>query len=469
MGKKMKTHISLVNPPYPQGAHQHPPFIPLGLGYIAAVLEKNQFAVDVIDCQALKLTQEDFKTELAKRQPDIVGVTSTTLTYKSALHVMKTAKETHPKCVTAIGGPHVTFWDENALNECPEIDVVVRKEGENTMLELSQRVEAGKTFHDLLGTTCKKNGKIVRNEDRAYIENLDELPFPAHHLFPLSHLQKYGKVIFPLSTSRGCTFWCNFCSAVRMFGRKYRMRSPKSVIEELQFLYDKFGARQFTFYDDAFSVDQKRAFEICEEIQKRKMKILWDCETRVDMVTKELLDEMKKAGCLAVWFGVEAGSKQVLDAMAKGLTLEKTKKAFKMAKESGLMTVASVILGFPEETPETARETIKFVEEIKPDDVGYYIATPYPGTPMYDYVKETGWLKIEDFNKYDTATPTFETPTMKMKELRKIREDALQKFYVHPGYVLRMFRKGGVYGYSATKTALAHYRRRLKSKLKPTE
>ena len=172
---------------------------------------------------------------------------------------------------------------------------------------------------------------------------------------------------------------------------------------------------------------------------------------------------------MAVWFGVEAGSKQVLDAMAKGLTLEKTKKAFKMAKDSGLMTVASVILGFPEETPETARETIKFVEEIKPDDVGYYIATPYPGTPMYDYVKEKGWLKIEDFNKYDTATPTFETPTMKMKELRKIREEALQRFYVHPGYVLRMFRKGGVYGYSATKTALAHYRRRLKSKLKPAE
>jgi anaerobic magnesium-protoporphyrin IX monomethyl ester cyclase len=465
----MKTHVTLVNPPYPKGAHQHPPFIPLGLGYIAAVLEKNQFPVDIIDCQALKLTQEDFKNEISKRQPKIVGVTSTTLTYNSALQVLKTAKETHPNCVTAIGGPHVTFWDENALKECPELDIIVRKEGEQTMLELAQLVETDRPFHDLQGATGRKNGKIIRNPDRAYIENLDELPFPAHHLFPLSSLQKYGKVIFPLSTSRGCTFWCNFCSAVRMFGRKYRMRSPQSVVEELEFLHKKYGAVQFTFYDDAFSVDQKRAFKICEEIQKRKLKIMWDCETRVDMVTKELLDEMKKAGCLAVWFGVEAGSKQVLDAMAKGLTLEKTKNAFKMAKESGLMTVASVILGFPEETPETAWETIRFVEEIKPDDVGYYIATPYPGTPMYDYVKEKGWLKIEDFDKYDTATPTFETPTMNMKELRKIREEALQRFYVHPGYVLRMFGKGGVYGYSATKTALAHFRRRLKSKIKPSE
>jgi anaerobic magnesium-protoporphyrin IX monomethyl ester cyclase len=251
-----------------------------------------------------------------------------------------------------------------------------------------------------------------------------------------------------------------------MFGRRYRMRSPQSVGEELEFLNKKYGAQQFTFYDDAFSVDQARAKEICMQIQQRKLKIAWDCETRVDMVTKELLLDMKKAGCLAVWFGVEAGSQRVIDAMGKGLTLEKTKSTFKMAKDTGLMTIASVILGFPDETPESAWQTIKFVEEIKPDDVGYYIATPYPGTPMYDYVKKMGWLKIEDFDRYDTATPTFETPTMKMTELRKIREKAFQRFYLHPGYVLRMFGKGGVYGYSATRTALAHFRRAARSKLK---
>jgi methylmalonyl-CoA mutase cobalamin-binding subunit len=163
----MKPHITLVNPPYPVGAHQHPPFIPLGLGYIAAVLEKNGFTVDVIDCQALKLTQEDFKTEIQKRQPTIVGVTSTTLTYKSALQVLSTAKEVHPNCITAIGGPHVTFWDENALKECPALDVVVRKEGENTMLELAQRVEAGKPFYDLLGTTTRNGDKIIKNDEEA--------------------------------------------------------------------------------------------------------------------------------------------------------------------------------------------------------------------------------------------------------------------------------------------------------------
>jgi anaerobic magnesium-protoporphyrin IX monomethyl ester cyclase len=462
----MRIHTTLVNPPYPLRAHQHPPFIPLGIGYLAAVLEKNQCEVDVIDCQALKLSYEQFKSEISKRQPDIVGITSTTLTYKSALRIAKIAKEAYPNCLTIFGGPHVTFWDDKALQECPELDVIVRKEGEYTLLELVQRVEAGKSYHDVTGTTCRKDGKIVKNPDRPYIENLDELPFPAHHLFPLRHLQKYGKVIFPLSTSRGCTFWCNFCSAVRLFGRKYRMRSPKSVVDELEFLTKKYGAEQFTFYDDTFTVDQSRVQEICKEIQNRKLKIKWDCETRVDMVTKELLQQMRKAGCIAVWFGVEAGSQRVIDAMGKGITLDKTKRAFKMAKESGLMSIASVILGFPDETPETAWETVKFVEEINPDDVGYYIATPYPGTPMFDYVKEKGWLKIADFDKYDTATPIFETPTLSMKELREIRERAFQRFYLRPTYVLRMFGKGGVYGYSASRTALAHLRRTIQSKLK---
>ena len=462
----MQIQITLVNPPYPQEAHQHPPFIPLGLGYLAAVLEKNQYKVDVIDCQALKLSYEEFKSEISKRQPDIVGITSTTLTYKSALRIAQIAKEAYPNCLTIIGGPHVTFWDDKALEEAPYLDIVFRKEGEYALLELVQRLEANKSYHDLLGITCRKDGKIVRNPDRPYIENLDELPFPAHHLFPLSHLQKYGKVVFPVSTSRGCTFWCNFCSAVRMFGRGYRKRSPKSVADELEYLNKTYGAEQFTFYDDAFTVDQVRTKEICEEIRNRKLKIKWDCETRVDMVTKELLQEMKNAGCIAVWFGVEAGSQKVIDAMAKGLTLERTKTSFKWAKDTGLMTIASVILGFPEETPESAWETVKFVEELSPDDVGYYIATPYPGTPMYDYVKKMGWLKIEDFNKYDTATPIFESPTITMQELREIREQALRKFYLRPTYVLRMFSKGGMYGYSASRTVLAHLRRSVKSKLK---
>jgi anaerobic magnesium-protoporphyrin IX monomethyl ester cyclase len=460
----MKAYVTLVNPPYPSGSHQHPPFTPLGLGYLGAVLEKNQYKVDVIDCQVLGLSYEGFKSEISKRQPNIVGITSTTLTYKSGLQIAGIVKEVCPNCLTVMGGSHVTFWDDKALEECPELDVVVRREGEETLVEIVQRVEAGKSFYDVLGTTCRKKGEIVRNKDRPYIEDLDGLPFPAHHLWPLESLRKYGNIVYPLTTSRGCVYWCDFCTAVRMFGRKYRMRSPKNVVNELEFLQKTYGAKQFTFYDDAFTVDQQRAEEICAEIRKRGLKIKWDCETRVDMVTKDLLRKMKDAGCIAVWFGVESGSQRVIDSMSKGISIEQTRKTIKMAREVGLMTVTSAILGFPGETKESALETTKMVESMSPDDVGYYIATPYPGTPLYDYVKEKGYLKIFDFDKYDTATPTFETPTLTMKELRQIREEAFHRFYLRPMHILRIFSKGGLYGFSLTKTALAHFLRAVKSK-----
>jgi len=460
----MGLHVTFVNPPYPRGVHQHPPFIPLGIGYLAAVLEENQYEVDVVDCQALRLSYEGVEREIGERQPDVVGITSTTLTYKSALRIAEIAKAVCPSCLTVLGGCHATFWDDKALQECPYLDVVVRKEGENTLLELARRLEGGRPFHDVLGITCRRGGEIVRTADRPYIEDLDSLPFPAHHLWPIERLRKYGKTIFPLMTSRGCVYWCNFCSAVRMFGRRYRMRSPKNVVDELEFLNKTYGADQFTFYDDTFTVNQPKTAKICDEIRNRKLKIEWDCETRVDMVTKELLLKMRKAGCIAIWFGVESGSQRIIDAMEKGFSIAQATRAFKWAKEAGLLTVAGVILGFPGETKETAWETIKLVEKINPDDVGYYIATPYPGTPMYDFVKEKGWLKITDFDKYDTATPIFELPTLSMQELREIREEAFQRFYLRPTYVLHMFAKGGTYGFSATRTAFAHLLRAVKSK-----
>jgi len=461
----MKPHVTLVNPPAPSGSTGHLPFPLLGLGYLAAVLEKNQYEVDVIDCQALKLSYEEFKNEIGKRQPNIVGITSNTLTYKSGLHIAKIAKEVYPNCLTLFGGPHVTFWDDKALQECPDLDVVVRKEGENTLLELVQRLEAGKSFRDVLGITYRRDGKIAKNPDRPYIENLDGLPFPARHLWPIERLRKYEDMFY-IMTSRGCVYWCEFCATVRMHGRKYRIRSPKNVVDELEFLNKTYGATNFTFCDDVFTVDKARTEELCKEIRNRKLNIKWNCGTRVDMLTKELLIKMKEAGCISVWFGVESGSQQVLDAMRKGISTAQTMRIFSWIRELGLKPVPNVILGFPGETKQTAWKTIKFVEKISPEDVGFYnIATPFPGTPMFDLVKKNGWLRITDFNKYDTATPIFETPTLSMKELREIREQAFHHFYLRPTYILSMFAKGGMIGLSATRTAFSHLLGAAKSKL----
>ncbi|MBN1358792.1 radical SAM protein [Candidatus Bathyarchaeota archaeon] len=461
----MKPHVTLVNPSAPSGSTGHMPFALLGLAYLGAILEKHNYNVDVIDCHVLGLSYEDFRSEIAKRKPDIVGLSSTTLTYKTALKLAEIAKEELPECLVLIGGPHVTFWDDEALEESSALDVIVRKEGEYTLLELVQKVEAGESFDDVLGITYRKNGKIVRTPDRPYIEDLDSLPFPARHLWPIERLRKFEDMFY-LIASRGCVFWCEFCATVRMHGRKFRMRSPKNIADELEFLYKTYGVTNFTFCDDAFTVEPARIEELCRLIMERNLTIKWNCGTRVDMLTRELLVKMRDAGCISVWSGVESGTQQVLDAMHKGITIEQTMRVYQWLRELGLKPAPNVILGFPGETKESAWETIKFVEKISPDEVGFYnIATPFPGTPLYDSVKEKGWLRVTDFDQYDTATPIFETPWLTMKELKQVREDAFHHFYMRPNYVIRMFGKGWMYGFAALRTAVSHFMMSLRSKL----
>jgi anaerobic magnesium-protoporphyrin IX monomethyl ester cyclase len=458
--------VTLVNPPYPQNAHSHPPFIPLGLAYLGAVAEQAGHEVTIIDCQAEKLTTATFRQRISQQNPDVIGVTATTLLYKSAKKILETAKEQHPNATTLIGGSHVSFWDENALNESPSIDVIVRREGELTFLELLQQMEAEETFKGVLGTTFRaSDGKIIRNEDRPFLQDLDTLPSPAYHLLPLEAFRRMGKTIFPLVTSRGCVYWCDFCSTVRMFGRSYRMRSAKNVVDEMEMLHNKYGESQFTFYDDAFTLNRQHVLQMCEDIKARKLNITWDCETRVDMVDEELLTAMYNAGCITVWFGVESGSEKILCQMNKKIKLDETRQAFKTAQKVGLMTIASAVIGFPSETEETAWETINFINSLNPDDIGFYVATPYPGTPMYEQVIKNGWLRVTDFNKYDTATPTFETPQLSMEKIRQIRYKAYQQFYLRPSYVLKMMRRGGTYGISAVKTSGAYLLRALHVKL----
>jgi anaerobic magnesium-protoporphyrin IX monomethyl ester cyclase len=458
--------ITLVNPPYPPSVHSHPPFIPLGIAYLGAVAENAGHEVTVIDCQAEKLDYEAFRGRISQTPSDIIGVTATTLLYKSAMHLMIIAKEVQPQAVTVLGGSHGTFWDENALNEYPSLDIVLRREGEQTFLELLGKLQNNASLNSVLGITFRnKDGTIIRTNDRPFLENLDSLPFPAHHLLPLDSLKRMGKILFPLITSRGCVYWCDFCSTVRMFGRGYRMRSPKNVVDEMQLVHDKYGVDQVTFYDDAFTVNRDRVMKICEELHARKLDMTWDCGTRVDMVDREMLKTMHDAGCIAVWLGVESGSQAMLSAMNKSIKLDQTRLAYKTANEVGLMTIANTVLGFPGETEQTAWATIRFIKELNPDDVGFYVATPYPGTPMYEQVKKNGWLRITDFDKYDTAGPTFETPWLSMEKLAEIRYKAYQQFYLRPRYIFKMMRRGGTYGRSALKTSAAYALRAMHIRL----
>lgn len=244
------------------------------------------------------------------------------------------------------------------------------------------------------------------------------------------------------------------------------MRSPKNVVDELEFLHNTYGATNFTFLDDVFTLDKVRTEELCKEIKNRKLNIKWSCGTRIDSVTKELLVTMKDAGCSAIWFGVESGSQEVLDDMRKGISPAQTMKVMRWVRELGITPVPNVVLGFPGETKQTIWNTIKFAEKICPDNICCYdVATPFPGTPLYELVKEKGYLKVTDFDKYDINTPIFETPLLSMKELKQIREQAFQHFYTRPTYILHMYAKGPMYGLSATKTAATYLLIRVRSKL----
>jgi anaerobic magnesium-protoporphyrin IX monomethyl ester cyclase len=458
----MKAHVTLVNPPSPSGA---PPslFIPLGIGYLAAVLEKNQYEVNVIDCQALRPTRNQLKAELIKSHPDVVGVTSATLTYKPALEIVKTAKEALPNCLLILGGPHVTVLDEQTLNEAPEADIIVRGEGEQTMLELADLVSRSdlKNIQEVEGITFRRNDKIVRNKDRAFIQNLDELPHPAYEHFQLSKYKLSGKMYLPIITSRGCPFQCTFCLASRMCGKRFRTRSPKKVVDELEWLRDVHGADVFAFYDDTFTFDIKRAYEICEEMRNRGFDLPWDCRTRVDRISTEVLSKMRDTNCQLVHFGVESGSQKMLSAMKKGTTVEQNERAIRWTKEVGISVAISVVVGYPGETADMLKQTFDFIRKTGPDYVYVCQAIPYPGTELFDLLRELGWEVSTEWNHYDEQSTVFKNPLLPPQKIEEMRGTFYNQFF-SPSYFLHKSLKRDFYSQVMARAALNHLLWRMK-------
>lgn len=458
----MKAHITLVNPPQTTGAPESG-FIPLGIGYLAAVLENDGYAVDVIDCQVQQHTKSELESELSRLQPDVIGITSTTLTYKSATEIVKTAKKACPNSLTILGGPHVTVLDEQTLNEQPEVDIVVRGEGEQTLLELVDLVSKSnlKDIDEVAGITFRKNGQIVQTPDRPFIQNIDELPYPAFKHFDVSKYRIFGKTYLPVITSRGCPFQCTFCLASRMCGRGFRARSPKNVVDELEFLRDTYGADAFSFYDDTFTFDRKRARDICEEMKSRKVDLQWDCRTRVDRISKDDLAILRDANCQLIHFGVESGSQKMLNAMKKGTTVEQNARAIKWAKEVGISVAISVVVGYPGETPDILQQTLDFIYKTRPDYVYMCIAIPYPGTELYDHLIDLGWEMSPSWDHYDEQTVVFKNPLLAPEKIAEMRRTFFNKFF-SISYLLQKSVRKDFYSQIMARSALNHILWRIK-------
>jgi len=436
--------ILLVNPPIPTESFSSKLITqPLGLAYLAAVLEKNGYKVQIEDMPALKANYAHLANVIEKEQPDIVGITCSTLTFKKAIQCGMVAKKVNPNIKVVMGGPHVTFTDVETLERYPCVDIIVRGEGEYTFLELVQKLEKNENINNVLGITYRENNAVKRNSDRPLIPNLDELTFPARHLLPLKNYETFGMKCpsFSVLSSRGCPYTCRYCVVRKIFGNRYRERSPENVLDEIEEIINTYGVTHISFVDDIFTIKPKNTEKFCELIKKRGLEFTWDCETRVDKVSKSLLRKMRDAGCGTIYYGVESGDPSILRKMGKKIQLAQTIKAFRWTQEANISTVASVILFYPGETKNTLNRTLNFIKKLNPDIVQFNIATPFPGTDFYEEVKKGGLISETDWSKFDILSPVYELPDFTRQEMRNIWGQAYFNFYMRPKYLLQLLLK----------------------------
>ncbi|NIR86537.1 radical SAM protein [Candidatus Bathyarchaeota archaeon] len=439
--------IVLVNPPTP---HIESFLVlgitvpPLGLAYLAAVLEAEGHSVKIIDASALGMSMFEIKREIERNQPEIVGVTSTTPTIREALATLRTVKDVCPDAVTVLGGPHISFLTVETMGKCAQLDVSCVGEGEMTMLDLVRAVKRKASLSDVRGIAYRSNGSVKKTQPRPPISDLDGLPFPARHLLPMDRYSILGKksTIGNIITSRGCPYSCVFCESSLLFGRRFRARSPKNVVDEMEQVIAEYKPKTIEFSDDLFTLNRRRAEAICDEIKRRGLDIPWACSSRVDTISPKLLQKMKEAGCMLIYYGVESGSQRILNQMGKGISVKQVMDAVKRTREAGIETLASFILGFPGETMNDIAKTIAFAKKLDIEYAQFSFATPYPGTELYNIAKEKGLLITEDWSEYTAGKPIIATNGCTKKDLKRIFMRAYKSFYLSPRTWLLHLRKG---------------------------
>ena len=431
--------ICLINPPNTYELVGNDPVIikdqqgiypPLGILYMAAYLKNtDKYDISIIDAQAEDLDHEQVAERVAQIKPDITGLTAMTFTLVDVKLTVQAIRK-RIKTIIIIGGPHTAIFPEecfekNGLNA----DYVIVGEGEKTLDRLAEDIALGKA-----------KDRIYRQ--LSFIENLDELPFPAREL---THMDKYYSVLSadtPTTTafsSRGCPFSCAYCDRPAL-GKGFRAMSATRVADEMEDCVKK-GIKEIFFYDDTFSVSMKRVMEICAEIKKRNIKIKWDVRTRVNVVNDDLLKAMKEAGCERIHFGVETANPRVVKELQKGTTNLQVEKAFDMCKRHGIKTLAYFMMGNPTETLEDVKETLALSRRIKPDFMQMTILSPFPATQIYLRAQQEGVIEGDPWRDYarlinDNFRPPLWDQIYTRNELEKHLRWFYGEFYLQPKFIL---------------------------------
>jgi len=421
---------------------------PIGLMYVASALEKAGFEVQMFDNYLMNKPIGEVKQLIARLNPQIVGITCGSATYARCIETVKAIKETLPNCRIVVGGWHASYVPDSLL-ATPEIDYVVIGEGERAITQLATSITNGNepAAATIPGVACKRQGKNIMNPPK-FIENLDEIPYPARHLLPLELYDRTveflnAKPADIMSISRGCVFNCGFCETRKLWGNICRAFSPQRVIGEIQDLTIKYGTKGIYFINDNFTLRKKETIELCNQIIQKKLDLEWGCDTRVDLVDQELLEVMRKAGCKTIWFGVESGSQKILQRIGRNTTLEQIEDAFRLCRKNDIQVACSFMLGLPDETIKDMEVSLKFAKKLDPDWCQFNIFIAYPDSKLYQEMLET-----KNYTRLDEFLLSVKTDEYDYDSLVKIQKRFFREFHRSPKQIMKRVRREGVLNFA---------------------
>jgi magnesium-protoporphyrin IX monomethyl ester (oxidative) cyclase len=437
------------------------PIPALGLAYVGAALRQQGFNVEGLDSFIQCHTIDEMYEHILASSPDVLGISLLTPAAPLVDRLLMRLRRKMPSLVVIMGNLNASVFDQYYLSE-RLADYIVHHEGEATMAELMLALREGKSVESIKGISyLDHDGRVVKTPRREWIERieLDKMPYPAWDLFPVHQFKPDIRMLggtkankaaqvqaLPILASRGCPQACTFCSPVNTIGRRYFMRSPKSVVDEMEYFYRKWGTTMFYYMDLTFPLSEKLGIEFCDELIARELPILWMCETRVSSVTLPLLKKMKESGCMRIDYGIEAGNQKMLDSIRKNFTIEQVRNATRWTREAGIEQEGLFIIGLPNETVQDTRDTINFALSLDQDHIKLNIFVPYPGSEAYDKLNESGELRNFNFDQY-TSYPVYNggamsyvPPGRTADELMRMQAIGMRKAMFRKRVILRELR-----------------------------